>query len=74
MEFKIGQRVRIYNADDPQGGVVGYLVNVYIDPDCEENVDFEAENMVFAKVRFYAPHLVNGYADFSCMYSELRAV
>ncbi len=74
MEFKIGQRVLIPDADDPQGGTIGYLVSIYIDPEFEEDVNFHAENVVYAKVRFYAPHLVDGYADFSCMYSQLRAV
>lgn len=74
MKFKLGQKVQRYNPEDEDGGIIGYLVAVSINPGDEEAIDDDPEEYWQATIRFFAPHLINGYADFYCFVKDLREV
>lgn len=68
--FKIGQKVMV--SGNPE--VVGYIVEMYIDPLEESDVAFEVENWIIYKVRVYREFYTDGYSDYGCTASDLTLV
>ena len=68
--FRIGQKVKLKNAND----LIGYIVRIEIDPLEENDVSYEVKYYVTYRVRRYAPFLINGYNDFGCTENDIEPI
>lgn len=68
--FKLGQKVMV--SKNPN--VIGYIVEMHIDPLEESGVAFEAEDWVIYSVRVFKDFYQNGYSDYGCTASDLTLV
>ena len=68
--FKIGQKVKIKDADD----LIGYIVGIEIDPLGEYEINWEIKHSVTYTIRRYAPFLINGYSDLVRCENEIELI
>ena len=69
MKFNIGDKV-IFGHGESE--LVGYIVEIAIDPLTEIEVNFEKENLIMYTIRVYKPFYRNGYADFGYTEKDMR--